>query len=121
MIYNRIRDLMDSQKISYRDLERATSIDKASLQRYCTGKTVNVPADRLWTIAFVLGTTPAYLMGETDDPSPSYATQMVKYSQDSARTIHKEIANELTSMDQEDLIGVLAYIRARKEIDNAKG
>lgn len=118
MIHNRIRELMEIQKISYRDLEKVTSIDKASLQRYCTGKTANVPADRLWAIAFALGTTPAYLMGETDNASPSYMTQKIRNDQEQDESMH-EIFNELSSMDSSELPGVLAYIRARKEINNA--
>lgn len=37
-----------------------------SVKRY----NLNVEDDRIETIAAILGTTPAYLKGETDDPSP---------------------------------------------------
>ena len=69
---DRILELMAKNKISYQDLADITNVHKSTLQRYATGKTQKIPVIRLWPIAFALNTTPQYLLGETDDPDPSY-------------------------------------------------
>jgi transcriptional regulator with XRE-family HTH domain len=65
---------MRAKKLSYQDLSDITKIHKATLQRYFTGKSKKIPIERIWPIAFALDTTPNYLMGDTDDPSPHYVT-----------------------------------------------
>lgn len=72
LIQSRLLDLMASKRMSYQDLANITHIHKATLQRYFTGATKKVPIERIWPIAFALDTTPGYLMGDTNDPSPSF-------------------------------------------------
>ena len=71
IINERLRGLLAEQKMSYQDLANLTGIDKATLHRYCQGNIKKIPIDRVWTIAFTLGTTPQYLMGDTDSPDPN--------------------------------------------------
>lgn len=72
---NRLQQLLYDNHMSYGQLAEITNINKATLHRYATNKTIKIPSDRLWTIAFALNTTPQYLIGNTNDPSPQYATQ----------------------------------------------
>lgn len=70
LVNERLQRLLKVNDMSYQDLADRTGIHKATLHRYCQGVTDKVPIDRLWQIAFALGTTPQYLMGDTDDSSP---------------------------------------------------
>ena len=63
---NRILNLITTKDLSYGELSQLTGIPKSALQRYATGETEKIPADRLELIAQVLGTTAAALLGQTD-------------------------------------------------------
>lgn len=58
----RIRDLMVEKKLTYSDLSTLTGISKSTLQRYATGTTARIPANRLRQIASALGVTVDYLL-----------------------------------------------------------
>ena len=60
---NRILNLILSKELSYAELSQRTGIPKSALQRYATGETEKIPADRLELIAKALGTTAADLLG----------------------------------------------------------
>ena len=65
---NRFKELCKERGVTQAALFRAVGRDEfyaSNLRR-----TKNVPAEYLETWATALHTTPAYLMGETDDPSP---------------------------------------------------
>ena len=49
--------------MSYQELSNKTGFSKSVLQRYETGTTKKIPANRIEKIAKALNTTPAYLMG----------------------------------------------------------
>lgn len=72
---NRLQQLLYDNHMSYGQLAEITNINKATLHRYATNKTIKIPSDRLWTIAFALNTTPQYLIGSTNDPNPQYLNQ----------------------------------------------
>lgn len=70
----KILNLLKEKEISYGELSALTGIPKSALQRYATGKTEKIPLDRLEIIANALNTTPAYLMGwseETNKTAPN--------------------------------------------------
>ena len=73
IVSERIRSTLTDKDISYGELSAKTGIPKSALQRYATGETAKVPMNRLSLIASALGTTANYLMGWTDDPSPTAA------------------------------------------------
>ncbi len=60
----RIAAQMAERHISYGELSQATGISKSTLQRYVTGETKKIPADRLESIAAALSTSVSALMGE---------------------------------------------------------
>ena len=63
---NRILNLILSRELSYAELAQLTGIPKSALQRYATGETEKIPADRLELIARALQTTTAALLGQED-------------------------------------------------------
>lgn len=62
----RIKRLVEEQKIPYTELEKQTGIAKSSLQRYASGRTKKIPVDAIEKLAPVLGVTAAYIMGWED-------------------------------------------------------
>lgn len=87
LIQSRLVDLMRQRHMSYQDLSDITKINKATIHRYFTGTTRKIPIERIWPIAFALGTTPQYLMGDTDDPSPNQNETFASYIIPSQRSI----------------------------------
>lgn len=65
-IGERIRRAMDHNGISFAALSGLTGISKATLQRYASGATEKIPAERLYKIAAALGIAPGELLGESD-------------------------------------------------------
>jgi len=95
LIQTRLLDLMRANKYSYQDLADITHINKATLQRYFTGRSKKIPIERIWPIAFALNTTPNYLMGDTDDPAPSYVS--------SPTTRRDQLPDSLTRLQERTL------------------
>lgn len=63
----RMRAQMKERHMSYVKLEEATGVPKSALQRYATGGTPKIPAERLCAIAAALRCSTAWLLGETED------------------------------------------------------
>lgn len=134
LMQSRLLNLMHSKKLSYQDLADITHINKATLQRYFTGRSKKIPIERIWPIAFALDTTPNYLMGDTDDPSPSYATSssytitgkptieqaptfsllsnnIIQLQERAAKEpLFAELLNTITALDESSVKSTLAFI-----------
>ena len=107
---DRILELMAKNKMSYQDLADITNVHKSTLQRYASGKTQKIPVTRLWPIAFALNTTPQYLLGETDDPDPSYINT---HTND---LLNKTI-DAIKTLDQNQLKSAYTFITMLKRED----
>ncbi len=68
---DRFRDLLARRDISQSELARRVGISQASIYRLAAGDAYG--SKHLHRIARELGTTPAYLTGETDDPASNAA------------------------------------------------
>ncbi|WP_202189324.1 MULTISPECIES: helix-turn-helix domain-containing protein [Sphingomonas] len=66
IVADRLRSRMESRKISQAELARRLSISQSSINRLATGDVY--ASKHIYQIARELGTSPEYLMGETDDP-----------------------------------------------------
>lgn len=65
---DRIRARRELLGMSQVDLAYAANTTKQNIYKYETGIISNIPSDKIERIAAALQTTPAYLMGWTDDP-----------------------------------------------------
>lgn len=78
--------LMQEQNKSYGELSELTGIPKSALQRYATGQTGKIPAERIEIIAKALNTTPAFLLGwdsyTADEQIDLYMRGIKKWSED---------------------------------------
>lgn len=78
---NRILNLILSRELSYAELSQLTGIPKSALQRYATGETEKIPADRLELIARALQTTTAALLGQEDaKPAAAVSDDDIKFA-----------------------------------------
>lgn len=64
----RLRKLMEQHGLSQSELGRRVGVTQATIYKLLTG--VSYGSKHLHRIARELGTTPAYLTGETNDPAP---------------------------------------------------
>ena len=77
---NRILNLILSKELSYAELSQLTGIPKSALQRYATGETEKIPADRLELIAKALGTTAAALLGQSSANVTAVSDDDIKFA-----------------------------------------
>lgn len=69
-IGDRIKSIRESRGMSASDLAIALGKNRSTIYRYENNDIENLPTDILEPLAHVLGTSPAYLMGWTDNPDP---------------------------------------------------
>ena len=65
---DRIRMLRTQLGLSQTELALEINVSKQNLYKYEKGIITNIPSDKIECLATALQTTPAYLMGWTDDP-----------------------------------------------------
>ena len=91
----RIRDLMDRQDLSYRQLEALTGIPSSVLQRYVTNNTNKMSIDYFELIAKALGVSPVYLAGWTDDENYSIKNNIPSHMQQIFDNLNKDGQDKL--------------------------
>lgn len=85
-IGERIRSLREEKAISQTELALKCNISKQTLYKYETGIITNIPSDKIESIASVLHTTPAYLMGWEEEKKEQEKFNIFKY--DNINPIH---------------------------------
>ncbi len=73
----RIQERIDATGISQADIARAIGVSPQAVSKIVRGETHQ--PQRLYQIARTLKTTPEYLLGETDDPSPQLGEQQLAW------------------------------------------
>lgn len=66
----RIKDRRKELGFSAEQIAKKIGVSPATVYRYESADIMNMKTDKLGPIANALSTTPGYLMGWTDDPSP---------------------------------------------------
>ncbi len=77
-IGERIRQLRENNGISQTSLAEQSGISKQTLYKYETGIITNIPSDKIETIAKLLHSSPAYIMGWDGNDNNHY--ELFKYS-----------------------------------------
>lgn len=80
-IGRKIKEKREALKMTQEELGKICGTTKQSIFKYETGIVTNIPMDRLCKIADALGTTPAWLMGWTDNDEPRSSGQPVPLAQ----------------------------------------
>lgn len=68
-IGSRIKEKRLENKMTLEELGKKADVNKATIQRYESGKITNIPSDRIERISEALGVSPAYIMGWEDENS----------------------------------------------------
>lgn len=69
-LYERVKELRKNKRMSQDDLAKKCGYtSRSSISKLEKGE-FNLPSDKIVLLANALDTTPAYLMGWEDDPSP---------------------------------------------------
>jgi transcriptional regulator with XRE-family HTH domain len=63
----RIKERRKAKGLTLEELSLHVSVSRQTLSRYETGIIKNIPSDKMEALAWELETTPAYLMGWTED------------------------------------------------------
>lgn len=76
---DKIKYLRESQHLTLEDIGNAVGVGKSTVRKWETGDIANMRRDKIAKLAAALHTTPAYLMGWSDDPlGASTSTSGVK-------------------------------------------
>lgn len=111
---NRILNLILSRELSYADLSQLTGIPKSALQRYATGETEKIPADRLEPIAKALNTTAAALLRqESRNPAAAISDDDIKFALFGG-------SGEITDAMYQEVKEFAALIKLREEMKRTK-
>jgi transcriptional regulator with XRE-family HTH domain len=119
----RFRDLLKERKLSQSELARRVGVSQASIYRLAAGDAYG--SKHMHRIARELGTTPAYLTGETDDPDvnapppaptpasqPQYVTMQVAMPSEAA--LSRMFEGLLRSLDRDMPVAELARLLAKR-------
>lgn len=68
-IGSRIKKKRLEKNVTLEELGKKADVNKATIQRYESGKITNIPSDRIERISEALNVSPAYLMGWEDENS----------------------------------------------------
>ena len=66
----KIKQLRANQKITLEEIARHVGVGKSTVRKWEVGQIENMRRDKIGKLAEALHTSPQYLMGWTDDPSP---------------------------------------------------
>lgn len=106
-IGDRIRYEMELRGLSYGDLSTATGIYKSALQRYTSGTTIKIPANRLELIAQALNVSPEYLAGWSSERTKGSSQ---KQEQDQCLRLIDEITGSLFDLPEEKLTQIKDFV-----------
>ena len=71
-IGDRIKHLRTQYNMTLEDVASYINVKRSTVYRYEIGEVTNIPSDKIEAIARMFSVSPAYLMGWTDDDSPSH-------------------------------------------------
>lgn len=97
----RLKEMLDARELSQSELARRVGITQATIYKLLAGEIYGTK--HLHRIARELGTTPAYLSGETDDPT---ADAPAAPELDSAERELVDVYRSMTPRDRDLLLNV---------------
>ena len=123
------------KNLSQEELGEKIGVQKAAINKYETGIVVNLKRGIIVKLAEALDTTPAYLMGWSDDPERTFWDDVVTQGEESENNLPDEdtlkLAEELRnrpgmrllfdaakSCKEEDLINVADFISKLRKGDD---
>ena len=80
LIGDRLKRLRQKNHMTQPEVSRMTGIQTPLYQRYETGKVLNIPYDKIETLAKIFGVSPAYIVGWGPDEAPEIVNSFNKLS-----------------------------------------
>lgn len=112
-IGEKIKALREQKKMTQEELGRFINSTKQTIFKYETGIITNIPFDKLQTIASVLGCSPAYLMGWTDDPQ-GHTNEEALTIPEQFKDVMVAFQNGAENLTQQDVDAVVQFIEFLK-------
>ena len=110
----KIKALREALRMSQTELAERAGITKQRLYKYETGTVTNIPQDLIETLARILGTTPAYLMGWDESGTVTLHQKNVFM-----RPIYDSAAAGFNVLAQDTIVGYMpTYIKSAAEHDD---
>ena len=106
---DRIRKTRSDLGLSQTELAEKTSSSKQTIYKHETNIITNIPSDKIEKIAKVLDTTPAYLMGWTNNLTTSNASLVVDMLSDDNFIDHVEKLKNLSAEHQQTIFDNIDY------------
>lgn len=101
MLSERVKDLLETKGIKQKEISEELGVEYSTLWRRLRGER-KITVDFLQRLSKSLGTSSAYLLGETDDPSPHLGGAIPKEDGASPRVSR-------TTLDLEEIVKDLVY------------
>lgn len=109
----RIRDRRKALGLSADDLAKALGVSRSTVFRYENGHIEKVPSEVLGILSKVLQTTPAYLIGLTEEPESEWVDSLYDTCAKQAEESHKIIHSMKRPEPSNPKLAVL-FSRSRK-------
>jgi len=107
---DRIKELRIKNNMSQEELGQKVGLHKAAIYKYETARVVNIKRTTLIKLADVLGTTPMYLMGISDEKKPAPKSEsglnaeiknyLDLLTEDELRILHAQIKGIISNREQ---------------------
>ena len=106
----KIKDLRVSQKLTLEQVANQVGVGKSTVRKWETGMIANMRRDKIAALAKALHTTPAYLMGWTDEQA-----QETPVSQEAhERTMYAlDLLSKLSPEKKEEALRYLDYLASQ--------
>lgn len=99
----KIKELRLSQNLTLEQIATEVGVGKSTVRKWETGMIANMRRDKIASLARALHTSPAYLMGWTDDPSIKIESPCSSSMDEQERTL-LEYYRQLNPEGQEKLV-----------------
>lgn len=106
---DRIRKTRTDLGLSQTELAEKTNSSKQTIYKYETNIITNIPSDKIEKIARALDTTPAYLMGWTNNLTTSNASLVVDMLSDNNLVEHIKKLKDLSVEHQQTIFDNIDY------------
>ena len=95
-IGEKIKELREEKGMTLEEVGNIVGVGKSTVRKWETGMIANMRRDKIAKLASALGTTPAYLMGWTEETSPESPTdgQGKYYLNDETARVAQEVFDD---------------------------
>ncbi|WP_420768719.1 helix-turn-helix domain-containing protein [Parageobacillus thermoglucosidasius] len=102
----RIKELRIKQGLSQENLAKKLGMNRVNISHYERGVITKIPSDVLAKLADIFGVSTDYLLGKTDDPSPSnnsdWDSKLPELTEKDEKDIAKDLQRIMDSLESQE-------------------